>query len=186
MGVGLRLKMALREKKMTIKELSVQSGVSLNTLYSITKRDTENVDNIILSRISSTLGLSCAFFMGLAPFEDLEFLHRNKDAILIELEKNNLFSRDGRSFSDVGNYEFWQLLSNTVIDVTKDEYGNIRISYDFTSDFVQNDSKRKDENSLLSVFNRLEFGARKLVIEYAELLASNPGFLLKESNHKTE
>ena len=40
MGVGFRLKLALREKKMTIKELSEETGVSLNTLYSITKRDT--------------------------------------------------------------------------------------------------------------------------------------------------
>lgn len=186
MGVGLRLKIALREKKMTIKELSALSGVSLNTLYSITKRDTENVDDIILSCISSTLDLSWAFFMGCAPFENLEFLHRNKEAILLELEKFNLFSRDGRDFSDVGNYEFWQLLSNTVIDVTKDESGNIHLSHNFTLDFVQEDSKSKDVDSLLAAFNKLEYGGRKLVIEYAELLASNPGFLLKESKNKTE
>ena len=39
MGLGLKLKELLKERNMTIKELSALSGVSLNTLYSITKRD---------------------------------------------------------------------------------------------------------------------------------------------------
>ncbi len=57
MGVGKRLKAILRDKKMTIKELAETSGIPLNTLYSITKRDSERVDQLILQRITDTLGI---------------------------------------------------------------------------------------------------------------------------------
>lgn len=181
MGVGLRIKIALREKKMTIKELSALSGVSLNTLYSITKRDSENIDNVILGLISSSLGLSWSFFMGCAPFEDLELLRNHKDEILIHLEDADLFHRKERSLSDVGIFEFWQLLSSTVMDIIISDSGEIQINYDFSSEYVQRGCSDAIEKSLLHVFNRLEYGGKRLVIEYAELLASNPAFLLTNS-----
>lgn len=56
MGFGMNLKEILRNKKMTIKQLSESSGISLNTLYSITKRDSVRVDNIIVQRIAAALG----------------------------------------------------------------------------------------------------------------------------------
>ena len=55
MGVGFRLKELLRMKGMTIKQLSEKTGISLNTLYSITKRDSERVDSILLYRIAAAL-----------------------------------------------------------------------------------------------------------------------------------
>lgn len=56
MGTGFMLKEMLREKGMTIKALSQQSGISLNTLYSITKRDSDNVDPVIIRKIANALG----------------------------------------------------------------------------------------------------------------------------------
>lgn len=57
MGIGMTLKSILRNRKMTIKQLSEESGISINTLYSITKRDSERVDEVILQRIADTLGI---------------------------------------------------------------------------------------------------------------------------------
>ena len=57
MAMGIWLKETLREKGMTIKQLSELSGVSLNTLYSITKRDTERIDPAILRQIKKAIGL---------------------------------------------------------------------------------------------------------------------------------
>lgn len=56
MGTGFILKELLRERGMTIKSLAQKSGISVNTLYSITKRDSDNVDPVILKRISDALG----------------------------------------------------------------------------------------------------------------------------------
>ena len=55
MGIGSRMKAVLRERKMTIKKLSSETGVSLNTLYSITKRDAERADGTILQQIAVAL-----------------------------------------------------------------------------------------------------------------------------------
>ena len=55
MGLGVNLKRILKDKNMTIKELSEKSGVSLNTLYSITKRDSSMSRYDIVNKIASTL-----------------------------------------------------------------------------------------------------------------------------------
>lgn len=60
MGTGLILKRILREKGMTIKSLAQKSGISVNTLYSITKRDSKNIDPILLEKIANTL--DCDFW----------------------------------------------------------------------------------------------------------------------------
>lgn len=185
MGVGLRLKMALREKRMTIKELSAQSGVSLNTLYSITKRDTENVDDVIIRMISKTLGLSDFFFLGIPPFDDLDFLQRNKERILVELKNQGFISKNIETLSDISNYDFWKILSNACA-IYEDETGHIQVVCEPVLNYDPNSDVGADVDTLLDFFTKLEPSGRKLVIEYAELLASNPGFLLKKSNNKTE
>lgn len=57
MGVGIRLKTILRSQNLTIKQLSERANIPLNTLYSITKRDSERVDPVILQRIADALGV---------------------------------------------------------------------------------------------------------------------------------
>lgn len=58
MGAGIRLKELLRQRQVTIKQLSIMTGVSINTLYSITKRDSSSIDSAILSRIVAALGIT--------------------------------------------------------------------------------------------------------------------------------
>mgnify|MGYP000223277768 CR=1 FL=1 len=57
MGVGTNLKTILRDKKMTIKQLSELADIPINTLYSITKRDSERVDKVIIQRLAAALGV---------------------------------------------------------------------------------------------------------------------------------
>ena len=64
LGAGIRLKELLRDRGMTIKQLSIDSGISLNTLYSITKRDSERIDDVILKRLSDTLGIPTSYLLG--------------------------------------------------------------------------------------------------------------------------
>lgn len=83
MGVGLRLKQILRRREMTIKQLAEEAGIPLNTLYSITKRDSERVDSVILYRIAEVLGVS----------EDE--LH----GVSVDYAKNLKLAREWRKFS---------------------------------------------------------------------------------------
>lgn len=57
MGFGNKLKEVLKKKGITIKELSEISGISINTLYSITKRDTQMPDKEIVNKIADALGI---------------------------------------------------------------------------------------------------------------------------------
>lgn len=57
MGIGTNIKRLLATKKMTIKELSEQTGIPVNTLYSITRRDSESTKSGYLSKISTALGV---------------------------------------------------------------------------------------------------------------------------------
>lgn len=64
MGVGMTLKRILRDKKMTIKQLAESSGISVNTLYSITRRDSERVDGVILQAIAAALDVPVDYLLG--------------------------------------------------------------------------------------------------------------------------
>lgn len=67
MGAGLRLKEILRNRGLTIRQLSEMTDISINTLYSITKRDSVNIDPVILNRITATLHISNDEFWGILP-----------------------------------------------------------------------------------------------------------------------
>lgn len=58
MGVGSNIKRILAERKMKITQLSEKSGVKINTLYSITKRDSANVNSDVLTAIALALDVS--------------------------------------------------------------------------------------------------------------------------------
>lgn len=58
MGVGFRIKEILNNKNMTIKELSKLTGISINTLYAITKRDSSSINPVTLQKISLALDIS--------------------------------------------------------------------------------------------------------------------------------
>lgn len=58
MGLGTRMKEILNQKQMTIKQLSKESGVSVNTLYSITKRDNNMARYDIIEKIATALDVS--------------------------------------------------------------------------------------------------------------------------------
>ncbi|WP_435056286.1 helix-turn-helix domain-containing protein, partial [Thomasclavelia cocleata] len=65
MGVGIRLKNILDEKNITLKDLSLISGVSLNTLYGITKRDNDTIKSDILTKIAGSLNVPPQYILGL-------------------------------------------------------------------------------------------------------------------------
>ena len=67
MGIGLRIKSCLRAKGLTIKQLSEQTGISLNTLYSITKRDSDRIDPVLLKKIAEAIGVSETYILNGTP-----------------------------------------------------------------------------------------------------------------------
>ena len=60
MGMGQVLKKVLSDRNMTIKELSELTGISKNTLYAITKRDSLHVRAETIEKISQALNMPIA------------------------------------------------------------------------------------------------------------------------------
>lgn len=99
MGFGSILKVLLSERNMSIKELSKITGIPLNTLYSITKRDTINVRPETLQKIANALNIS--------NNDMLELLHQNISETkkqleelqyrLYEAEKKQQFEKEHRN-----------------------------------------------------------------------------------------
>ncbi len=63
MGMGQYLKELISDKRITIKELSTISGVPLNSLYSITKRDPETLSVGTAQRLSEALNVPAESFL---------------------------------------------------------------------------------------------------------------------------
>ena len=64
MGFGQKLKTILADRNLTLKELSRLSGVSINTLYSITKRDSATIDPQNAAKIAAALDIPVSALTG--------------------------------------------------------------------------------------------------------------------------
>ena len=101
MGLGTNLKEILKNKNMTIKELSAQTGISLNTLYSITKRDGNMARFDIIKKICEALNISESELVGfdISP-EDYEGI---KNPRIYEVHKKS-DERTGLLLKEEHNY----------------------------------------------------------------------------------
>lgn len=57
MGIGTNMKRLLALKKMTIKELAEKTNIPLNTLYSLTRRDSDTTRSDYLRAIANALNV---------------------------------------------------------------------------------------------------------------------------------
>jgi len=87
---------------MTIKELSQETGIPLNTLYSITKRDSERVDTVVLYRIAEVLGVETSELDG--SFKGRGKKLKNLREFL-EISQEELSVRTGIAVSQIRKYE---------------------------------------------------------------------------------
>lgn len=130
MGIGIALKNILRNRKMTIKQLSEKSGISINTLYSITKRDSERVDEVILQRIADTLEIPVYGLTGIWSELDKRKIEvvdvynldgtpmsperRKELETLLPSSTNSKLLYDGLSFEQKKDY--WKMLIDIALD----------------------------------------------------------------------
>lgn len=93
MGIGSKLKTLLKERNMTIKELSELSDVSLNTLYSITKRDNDSARYDIVEKLASALDVLPGDLL-----EDTRFISTRDINMFTDLIKNLPPERQAEEF----------------------------------------------------------------------------------------
>lgn len=113
MGFGTILKDILADKNMSIKELSEATGIPLNTLYSITKRDTINVRPETLEKISQALDIptdelikKLRYSIQKTQKELADLQYRLHEAEKIRQHEMELRDRLSRCLSELTNYKF--------------------------------------------------------------------------------
>lgn len=102
MGFGNRLKDILKKKGITIKELAEMTNISINTLYSITKRDTNMPDAEIIDKIATALQIDKS---ELLTFE------------ILDSELKNLFNQVDKTESELRKklYEISEMLNSDAL-----------------------------------------------------------------------
>ena len=50
MGIGINLKIALKEHELTVAELSRKTGISTNTFYAMIRRDNQKINPDVLKK----------------------------------------------------------------------------------------------------------------------------------------
>ncbi len=117
MGIGIKIKNILEQKGMTIKELSEKTGISINTLYGITKRDSKNVSQDTIKKIAQALEVN-----------SLELLDIEKIIALAEKAK------------DSGDIDSAEMLLNIGEHVYRKQYNSksrLLIAFDFLNETGQ-------------------------------------------------
>ena len=64
MGIGSRIKDQAQKNGITLRKLAEIAGISYNTIYSITKRDSNRVQGETLQRIANALGVTPTYLIG--------------------------------------------------------------------------------------------------------------------------
>lgn len=84
MGFGTRIKELIKKKNITIKELSERTNIPVNTLYSITARDSNNAKMDTISKIASALGVTIDYLIGTDTSEELKKQYEIKRGVFID------------------------------------------------------------------------------------------------------
>lgn len=82
-----------------------------------------------IEKIAEALDISESFLQASAPFEDLVFLDQFKAVILTSLEQHNCFALEGRTLSQVNDYEYWKCISENIASIVRSSENTLSIQY---------------------------------------------------------
>ncbi len=164
MGLGKNLKEILKQKNMTIKDLSEKTGISANTLYSITKRDGRTARFDIIKKICSVLGVSESDLLGfdIQP-EDYKTKNNNEIIRVYEVHKNS----DSRN--KISNPKA-KSLQDMVLEILKDAKSH------YNDDSLSEIEYERYLALILSYLDNLNESGQKEVIKQLNLLSKIPEY----------
>ena len=162
MGLGTNLKKLLKDKGMTIKELSEISGVSVNTLYSITKRDSLMSRYDIIKKIAYALEVSTETLTGQKIDESQTTL---KNARLYEVIKKE---EEAPRSIDIKKL-------NEALNISDDPKFNPELMNIITD--IANENLKKEE--LNKMFDDLNETGQDKAVEQVEMLTKIPEYQRK-------
>jgi len=167
MGVGSRLKKILHERGISIKQLADYSGVPVNTLYSITKRNSEMVRDDTLKAIADALGVTKSY---LRNGED------NGEVVIRARDIRELLDREKiKTIEDLSSPELQKFLKNMTGGLVSDPFESLRSNVEKKIDKYAEDYAGKDE-LLLEFYHELNLKGRKEAIKRTQELTRLPEY----------
>ena len=117
MGIGIRLKEILHQKKMTVAELSRASNVSPQSIYAIIKRDNKTIQPEIAAAICKAIEIPVTQLMSLEDFAT--------SIAAVEI-KNQQLNYDNEERHELLIY-YYDLLQRTGRDALMDILSDLRV-----------------------------------------------------------
>lgn len=156
MGIGQTLKRILHDKNMTIKQLSEVTGISINTLYSITKRDSVNVRTEIIEKIAKALDV---------PVERLLTTQDRKRMFDLQAFAS---MEDKHSAADPGSQE--GAFKNYVHKLVSESMDSALKNFVVDSGI----------DRLVNNYDKVNTDGKKKILSYSDDIASNPKYTKEE------
>ncbi len=156
MGMGQTLKRILHDKNMTIKQLSEVTGISINTLYSITKRDTVNVRTEIIEKIAKALDV---------PVEKLLTTQDRKRMFDLQVFAS---MEDKHPAADPGSQE--GAFKNYVHKLVSESMDSALKNFVVDSGI----------DRLVNNYDKVNTDGKKKILSYSDDIASNPKYTKEE------
>lgn len=167
MALGVNLKEILKQKNMTIKDLSKKTGISVNTLYSITKRDGRMARFDIIKKICEALDVTESELLGFdVQPEDYATKNAREHLRVFEVHHNSDL-RNGYISSEPSGYN---------PDLIR------RISAVVESRMVDEGIAEEKQIELLYHFDILNSVGQQKAIEQVEMLTKIPEYRTEPQN----
>lgn len=154
MGIGAAIKEIAKEKGMSLKKLAEKAGISYNTLYSITKRDSKRVQSDIIQKLAVALDVSSDYILYVGS--KLEF----KDGFVI------LDSKSGSGS--------W-ISSEYLREISEPGHKIDHVDMELVAEIIKFLSK-KENSEILTAYSKLNEAGREKALERLEELCEIPKY----------
>ena len=192
MGIGINLKLALKEYGMTVAELSRKTGISSNTFYAMIRRDSNKISPEMLKKICDNTDISV--YELLDNYDELAAKYY--DPIATEEEQaigDYILTTMGNDDNLEHIVEIYNKLNNAGKNIAHEKISELEKSSQFTDEDSDNNTYKYDAsirvNHSLSpeaIENLKEVSAIYNKIENGEKLTENDLQILKDYNKRQE
>ena len=172
MGVGSNLKKILKEKHITIKQLAEGTGISVNTLYSITKRDSKRVNEGHIATIAK--------FLMVSPEELQKPLLG--DYIYNAAAKRHLSPEDISDLTGISEDKLYNILNCDNVPISHDEKNALNQALGIDLDVFSMmglevyEEPSDTQKALLTAFDRLNDVGQQKAVERVQELGQIPAY----------
>ncbi len=143
MGIGIRLKLALKENDLTVAELSRKTGISSNTFYAMIRRDSNKISPEMLKKICDNTDISV--YDLLDNYDELATKYHDPIATKEEQAIGDYILTTIENDNNLGHIvEIYNKLNNTGKNIAHEKISELEKSSQFTDSNPDNNIHKYD------------------------------------------